>query len=130
MKNPDKLQEAEDLFSNGSPINITTAGKRHLGAALGSEEFKETYIDKKVVEWCKRLQTLAEIAKSEPHIAYASYVHGEQHRYTYFMRTINGISENLKPSDDIIENEFLLALFGQDISIQEREVLALPVKEG
>ena len=130
LKNPDKLQEAEDLFSNGSPINITTAGKRHLGAALGSEEFKETYIDKKVVEWCKRLQTLAEIAKSEPHIAYAAYVHGEQHRYTYFMRTINGISENLKPLDDIIENEFLPALFGRDISMQEREVLALPVKEG
>ena len=43
LKNPEKLRETEALFK-GCPINITTAGKRHLKAALGSDEFKQTYI--------------------------------------------------------------------------------------
>ena len=50
-----------------SPINITTAGKRHLGAALGSNDYKMSYIDEKVSEWCKRLTKLSDIAKSQPH---------------------------------------------------------------
>ena len=54
LKNPEKLQETREMFQSGSPINIT-AGKRHLGAALGSNEFKQTYIDEKVTKWCERL---------------------------------------------------------------------------
>ena len=73
---------------------------------------------------------LSEIAQSQPHAAYAAYIHGEQHRYTYFMRTICDISENLKPIDKVVEEKFLPALFGRDISEEERELLSLPVKEG
>ena len=130
LKNPEKIREAEEMFNEGSPINITTSGKRHLGAALGSDEFKQAYIDEKVKIWCDRLKRLSEIAKSQPHVAYAAYIHGEQHRYTYFTRTIIDIGSNLQPIDETIENEFLPALFGRDISAQEREVLSLPVKEG
>ena len=35
IKDEDKLLEAEEIFSD-SAIKITTAGKRHLGAALGT----------------------------------------------------------------------------------------------
>ena len=130
LKNPEKLQETREMFQNGSQINITTAGKRHLGAALGSNEFKQTYINEKVTKWCDRLNKLSEVAKSQPHVAYAAYIHGEQHRYTYFIRTIMDIGVNLQPIDEIIENKFIPALFGRDISTQERELLCLPVKEG
>ena len=41
LKNPDRLQEATELFKN-CPINITTEGKRHLGASIGSSEFKNS----------------------------------------------------------------------------------------
>ena len=111
-------------------MNITVEGKRHLGAALGTNSYKSSYIDDKVGEWCSRLTKLSEIAQSQPHAAYAAYIHGEQHRYTYFMRTICDISENLKPVDKVIEEQFLPALFGRDISVEERELLSLPVKEG
>ena len=40
------------------------------------------------------------------------------------------IGVNLQPIDEIIENKFIPALFGRDISTQERELLSLPVKEG
>ena len=129
LKDANRKEEAEILFKE-CPINITTSGKRHLGATLGTQEFKTTYIDEKVSVWCKRLEKLSEIAKAEPHVAYAAYIHGEQHRYTYFTRTLKDISENLQPIDEIIENSFLPALFGRNITEKEREMLSLPVREG
>ena len=129
LKTPDLLQHAENIFKD-YPIKKTTTGKRHLGAALGTDEFKTSYIDEKVLEWCKRLMKLSEIAKTQPHAAYAAYIHGEQHRYTYFVRTIPNIAENLQPLDDVINNHFIPALFGNDITTNEREILSLPIKEG
>ena len=129
LKNIEQVEETETLFRD-CPINITTAGKRHLGAALGTDGFKVSYIDEKVEEWCKRLTKLTEIARSQPHAAYTAYTHGEQHRYTYFMRTISDIADNLKPLDDIINNKFLPTLFGRDLTEEDRELLSLPIKEG
>ena len=80
--------------------------------------------------WCKRLTNLTNIAKSQPHAAYAAYTHGEQHKYSYFMQTILDIEENLKPLDEILEDKFIPALFGREITRNERELVALPVKEG
>ena len=129
LKNPDRKQEVETLFQD-APINITTEGKRHLGAVLGTEDYKNTYIDEKVTEWCGRIMKLSEIAKSEPHAAYSAFIHGEQHRYTYFMRTIGSIDENLKPLDQVIDEHFIPALFGMDISEDDRELVSIQVKEG
>ena len=76
----------------------------------------KTHIDEKVSEWCQRLSKLSDIAKSQPHVAYAAYTHGEQHRYTYFMRTLANISENLEPIDKVLEEQFLPALFGREVT--------------
>ena len=129
IKNETKLEEAETIFQN-SPIKITTAGKRHLGAALGTHDFKVSYMTEKVEEWCVKMKTLAGIAKSQPHAAYAAYIHGEQHKYTYFLRTINDTSDLLKPLDNIISNEFIPSLFGTGISPNDRELFSLPIKDG
>ena len=101
-----------------------------MGAALGSNDFKNIYIDEKVEKWISNIKTLADIAKTEPHAAYAAYIHGEQHKYTYFLRTISNISENLKALDEAIDNIFIPALFGTDITENERDILSLPIKEG
>ena len=129
LKDHTKLDECKNLCES-SPISITVEGKRHLGAALGSSSFKNEYIDEKVSKWVSNMKTLADIAKTQPHAAYAAFIHGEQHKYTYFLRTIAGISENLKPLDEMIENVFIPALFGSEISPNEREILALPIREG
>ena len=129
LKNADLQHQTEQLFQD-APINITTAGKRHLGASLGTNEYKNEYIDNKVAKWCERINKLSEIAKTHPHAAYAAFIHGEQHRYTYFMRTICEISENLKPLDKVIDEKFLPTLFGRDITDEDRELLSIQVKEG
>ena len=40
IKNPDNELAAQSIFE-GSSIQFTTLGKRHLGAALGSQDFKK-----------------------------------------------------------------------------------------
>ena len=47
---PQHEQDAKELFS-GTGIGITSEGKRHLGAALGSHSFLESYISNKVKVW-------------------------------------------------------------------------------
>ena len=129
LKHPESLQAAETLFADTS-IQITTEGKRHLGAAIGTTQFKNYFIKDKVDEWCKRLTKLANFAKTHPHAAYSGYILGEQHKYTYFLRTLPNISDILKPLDDIIDHELIPALFGTAISPNEREILSLPIREG
>ena len=113
-----------------TPIKITTNGKRHLGATIGTNGFKNDYMQEKVSEWCNKLKVLSKMAHSNPQTAYAAYIFGEQHKYTYFMRTIQGISDILKPIDDVMDNEFIPALFGSSITPNEREIISLPIREG
>ena len=129
LKDNSKLTECKELFAS-SPINITVEGKRHLGAAIGSPDYKNEYIDDKVKTWVSNIKALSDIAKTQPHVAYAAFIHGEQHKYTYFLRTIAGISENLKPLDDAMNNLLIPALFGSELTENEREILTLPIRDG
>ena len=76
------------------------------------------------------MRKLAEFAKSQPHAAFSAYIHGLQHKYRYFMRTIHNISECLEPLDDIITNTFIPAVIGLNVSDAERELISLPVRCG
>ena len=129
LKNPNDLESAQQIFLD-SRINMTTTGKRHLGAALGSNEFKISYIQEKVSKWCEEIQNLADIAKTQPHAAYSAYVHGQQHKYRYFIHTINDIQDQLKPLDDLITNTLIPAITGFKVSDGDRELFALPIKAG
>ena len=44
---PEKERPAKEIFSE-TTINMTTEGRKHLGAARGSREFFEEYVDEKV----------------------------------------------------------------------------------
>ena len=46
----------------------------HLGAALGTDEFKITYVNEKVEEWCKEMKNLSKLAKTQPHEACSAYI--------------------------------------------------------
>ena len=129
LKDSNKLQQTEELFRD-FPINITVEGKRHLGAAIGTLDFKNKYMSEKVNKWCTEMENLTEVAKSQPHAAYSAFIHGQQHKFTYFLRTIAGISSCLEPLDDIINNKFIPTLFGREVSESEREIISLPIREG
>ena len=62
----DCFDKAIHVF-NDTNIQITTQGRRHLGAALGTSQFRNEYIMEKMNKWVEELHVLSEIAKIDPH---------------------------------------------------------------
>jgi hypothetical protein len=125
-----QLQHAKRLF-DGSGVNITAAGKKHLGAAIGSTEYKTEFVTTLVAEWIKQIAALSLIAESEPHAAYAAFTKSMRHKYTYFMRTIPDIGPLMLPLEEAIRSKLIPALTEyQIVNDAERDLLSLPVRYG
>ena len=124
------LADAVESF-RGSNIQITTEGERHLGAVIGSEGYKERYCKTLVEKWTEELSLLAQIAVTQPQAAYACYISGYQHKFTYFIRTIPGFERYLQPIEDVMRHQFIPSITGgKTINDNERELLALPPRLG
>ena len=124
------VEKARELFA-GTGINVTTDGKRHLGAAIGSRSYTVEYVADKVKKWSEEIRQLATIAKKQPHAAYCAYTHGLSSRWSYLSRTIPDIAELLQPLEDTIHQHLIPALTGRPpCSRIERDLLALPVRQG
>ena len=122
--------QAAELFQD-TEICITKEGRRHLGAALGSQTFVEAYVSGKVEEWIKEIKQLAKIASSQPHAAYAALTHGLTSKWSYLSRTVPHIGDLFLPLENAIRHDLLPALTGRScFTNQERELFALPIKMG
>ena len=120
------LSSAKQAFAD-TDIKITTSGKRHLGAAIGSDAFIEEYVSIKVQEWAEELQALSKIALSYPQEALAAFTHGFSSRWTYLSRTIPNTSDLFKLLENVIHSNFIPALTGRaPCSDDERLLLSLP----
>ena len=93
-------------------VSISADGRRHLGVALGHEDYIATYVTLKVQALCDEAKCLAEIADIFLHAAYAAFTHGLFGHWSYFMRTIPNIKDFLPPLEDVIHQFFIPALFG------------------
>ena len=114
-----------------SEIVITKEGQRHLGAVIGTQQFKEEYVKNKVAGWVREVTTLSTIAKTEPHAAYTAYTNGLQHRWNYVMRTIPDISPLLEPLEEAIRSDFIPTLIKSvTLTDDERKLIALPPRLG
>ena len=105
LKDPTKLMETKRLFADTN-IKITSEGKRHLGAAIANNNFRKEYATEKVSKWCKEIEQLSIYAKSQPQVAFSAFIHGIQHKYTYFLRTIQGMEEFILPLDKVLTETF------------------------
>ena len=123
------LDVAKARFGNTGVI-ITTEGQRHLGAAIGSQAFREQYVTDLVEGWVKEVETLAEYAECEPQAAYAAFTFGLIHKWSYFQRTIPNTSDRYQPLEDSIRNKLIPALTGHSCSDLERELFSLPCRLG
>ena len=99
------VDHASTLFQNAG-INITVDGKRHLGAALGSRQFVEEYVQKKVDGWVKDIERLSFFALSHPRAAYAAFTHGLSNKWTYLARTVPDIADLFRPLEEAIRHRF------------------------
>ena len=68
------LPRAKEIFKD-SGIQITTMGRPLLGAPLGCDPFKDSFLAIQVNLWVSELRTLATIATTQPHAAYTAFSH-------------------------------------------------------
>ena len=129
VKNEEDMEKAKEIFGD-TEIKITLDGDRHLGAVIGSEAFRESYIKAKVDAWIKDVIELSDIAKEEPQVALAAYTRGLCRRWTYTQRTVGGISEMFTPLETVLRQKFIPALLNKQVNDLERRIIALPVRHG
>ena len=115
---------------HGTDINVTVHGQKHLGAALGSREYLEEYVNEKVSNWVNEVTQLAEFALSQPQASYAAYTFGLKHRWTYFLRTLPDIQDLLEPLEKAISQILIPAITDHQCNPLDRDILALPARLG
>ena len=122
--------EAKRVF--GDEVNITTKGQRHLGAVIGSQEFKDQYCREKILRWKGELEALSEIARSQPHAAYTAFTKAYKSKFTYFMHTIESFEDYDDPIQEAIDDLLLPTLFGQTDSLPSdlRQLVTLTPTQG
>ena len=129
LKEKSLLPAAKLLFGD-TGIEITCDGERHLGAVIGREDARETYVKKKVEKWVKDVEELSEIALDEPQAALSGYTKALCHRWTFVMRTIQDTKDLFIPLEKCIREKFVPAIIGRNVSDLHRRMLALPVRLG
>ena len=74
-----------------------SAGQPHLGAPLGSQDFIVYYTQTQISQWIQSLSQLSLIAVTQPHAAYAVFVHGFSSKWNYYLRTNPVSDEQVSP---------------------------------
>ena len=137
MVKPSRNADAEYVFS-GTGVELTddapnlehNAGQRHLGAAVGSAEYVAAYLDEKVARWSEQVHQLADVASTEPHTAYAAFVFGLRHRWTFVQRTMPTASEHMDPLKNAIRSSLIPTLTKHELNDLEMELVTLPARYG
>ena len=106
------LPKAEQLFTDLG-VKITSAGRRYLGGVIGSPDFVRGYLEGLIQEWLEHLERLTTFAVSQPHAAYAAFVHGFSAKWSYFQWVIPAEQSAFAPLEKALKNKFLPALTGQ-----------------
>ena len=106
---PEHYDHAVETFA-GTDVIVTKEGQRHLGAVIGTDDFRNQYVNEKVEEWVEEIKILSTIAKTEPHAAYTAFTYGVKHRWNYLMSTIPDVSHQMRPLEMAIKESFIPAI--------------------
>ena len=129
LKNSESYDLAMELFGD-TGIKITRSGERHLGAVIGSTEFRHSYVTKQVKKWVDDVSQISKIAKEEPQLAYSAYTKALCMRWCFLQRTIPGTKEFFEPLEEVIREKFIPAIIGRKVTDMERKIFSLPVRLG
>ena len=112
-------------------VQITTEGRRLLGAPLGTSKFKDEYLNEKVSAWTRQIVQLAAIARTQPHAAFSAFTHALLGRLTFLARVTSDLVDHLQPLETEICRSFLPSLTGRPAPGEGvRSLLALPPRLG
>ena len=126
----DLVAVAKDLFLD-TGVEITSAGVRYLGSAVGEESFTSKFLAERVEEWLEELRVLTIFAQTEPHAAHAALTHGLRSKYTFLLRTLPDHNKALDKIDKFLTEEFLPAVSNRKgFTTAELAMLQLPARLG
>lgn len=126
-----KLEEKAKSIFKQTNVEITTKGKKHLGAVIGHIDFKNEFMTNKVNDWIDEITTLSEIAKFAPQEEYTCFTSGYKHKLGYFMRTLPDFSHHLKQVDDVIKFKLIPAITGGMVLTEDtKSLFSLPPSIG
>ena len=129
IKNIEDLDTAREIFGD-TGVKITITGERHLGAVIGSEDFRAEYVNSKIESWIQDVEQLSEIAKNEPQLAYSAYTKALSMRWGFLQRTIPNTKEFFAPLEESIRTKLIPAIIGRNVTEIERSIFSLPVRLG
>ena len=129
LKSEEYLEQANELFKDYG-ITITLEGNRHIGAAIGSDAFKQRFIGSKVEKWCTDVEKLATFAEDEPQAALSAFTSGVCSRWLFTQRTIENSAQFFAPLENTIREKLIPAIIGKQVSDFERKLLSLPLRYG
>ena len=119
VKTSELAESAKKVF--GEEVNITLEGRRHLGAVIGSKEFKDQYCQEKVDKWLREMESLAEISKSQPHVAYVAFLKDLNPNSLITCAPLNRrFEEYVDLIEEAIHTSFLPSLFGRAEPLPDR----------
>ena len=103
------LATAAATFAN-TGVQITSEGRPYLEAAICTEEFVISYVKVRVAKLTKVLDSLAAIALTQPHAAYAALTHGFSNKCCYLTCAIHGIDTILQQLETTIRLKLIPTL--------------------
>ena len=77
-------ERAQTIFDN-TKIKVTTDGQRHLGAVIGTANFKQNYMKERINQWIQELRILSKIAWHKPQAAYSCFIE----QFQTFVKNLN-----------------------------------------
>ena len=89
-----------------------------------------TYLDHRITTWAKEVDRLSDVAATHPHAAYAGYVFGLRHRWTFLQRTMPTAGECMQPLKEAIDNKLIPALTKHQLNDAEIDLVHLPARPG
>ena len=122
--------DSEERINADTGILIEDNGTRHLGATLGTQEFKEKFLKKKIEKLAQELETLSDISISQPQAAYTAYMWGFKSKWQFLQRVSKDSSHLFAPLENTINNSFIPKCIGHLPTPTLREVFALPTRAG
>ena len=99
-----------------------------MSTATDTSNFRGQYATGKVTKWCNELHRLADFGETQPHAAYSAFTHSILSQCTYYMRTIPGMHDFIKPADNAIRLELLPALLNSIVPEVDRQLYLFPLR--
>jgi hypothetical protein len=122
------VESATQLFSDIG-VKVVTS-QRLLGGHIGSREGLETFLRKKVTEWDAGVTKLAHLTKAQPQNAYAALTKSLQCEWNYLQRVVPDCGPHFESLAETLSNKFIKELVSTEVSEDERNLYALPVRQG